>query len=90
MIATLVAACGLLPVAPRPAVHRHAALLAPGVQLQAAQATQRRCGPCLMNAEAEEAPAPPADYDEAEARGIALYQASAHAPLARARARSAC
>ena len=40
----------------------------------------RRCGPCRMQEElpAEEpaTPAPPADYDEAEARGIALYQAS--------------
>ena len=79
-------ACGLIPTAPaaRPPLLARRTALSTGEQLEAAQmlaAFARRCGPCRMQEElpAEEAPAtpaPPADYDEAEARGIALYQAS--------------
>ena len=85
MLGVWLGVCGLLPsppIAGRLAPRRAGLLVAAGQRAEGAQVLrlhERRRAQCRITMQeeqaAEAAPAPPADYDEAEARGVELYQA---------------
>ena len=91
MMGVWLGAYGLLPSPPaiaRLAPRRLGLLTAAGQHADVSQVLwihERRRAQCRMQEEQpeESAPAPPADYDEAETRGVELYQASPAHPESR-------